>query len=261
MGTYLDRILTHHRERAAADPRVTEQLIEACSGLPPTRPLADALRGGATLAVICEVKRRSPSKGGLNPDLDPARTALAYQRGGAAAISVLTDAEHFGGSAGDLRVARAAVEVPVLRKDFTVCENDLCDARLMGADAVLLIVAALDDAELERFDALAGRLGLEVLVETHDEHEVHRALRATSGRIIGVNQRDLVTFEVDTARAIRVAACIPDSAVRVAESGVRGPDDARALAGAGYHAVLVGEHLVTAADPEAAVRELAVPRR
>ncbi|HNH37197.1 MAG TPA: hypothetical protein PK912_02055 [Microthrixaceae bacterium] len=156
--------------------------------------------------------------------------------------------------------ARAAVSVPVLRKDFTVSANDVCDARLMGADCVLLIVAALSDGELGELSALAVQIGLDVLVEVHDEAELERALATTAGDLVGVNQRDLVTFEVDTARAVRVAAAMPAGTVRVAESGVRGRDDALALAAAGYHAVLVGEHLVTAADPGAALAALRVPR-
>jgi indole-3-glycerol phosphate synthase len=146
----------------------------------------------------------------------------------------------------------------VLRKDFTVCANDVVDTRLMGADAVLLIVAALDDDELGRFSELALAIGLDVLVEVHDEDELRRALDHTNGQLVGVNQRDLVTFEVDQQRAVRVAGAIPSSAVSVAESGVRGAADARTLAAAGYDAVLVGERLVTATDPRAALEELRV---
>lgn len=260
MATYLDRILAAHRARAAADGRSTDTLVEACAALGPTRGFAAALRAGDRLGVISEIKRRSPSKGDLFAGLDPAALAASYAAGGAAALSVLTDEDHFGGSAADLGAARAAVALPVLRKDFTVAPNDVCDARLMGADCVLLIVAALDDAELADLAALAAEVGLDVLVETHDEAEVERALAHAAPRIVGVNQRDLVTFEVDRARAVRVAATIPPDVVRVAESGVRGVDDAVALAAAGYDAVLVGEHLVTSGDPAAAVAELRVPR-
>jgi indole-3-glycerol phosphate synthase len=168
---------------------------------------------------------------------------------------VLTDGPHFGGSPADLAEARSAVDLPVLRKDFTVAPIDVVDAVSMGADAVLLIVAALDDAELADLHALATELGRHVLVEAHDEAEVERAL-AAGARIVGVNQRDLVTFAVDTDRAVRVAVAIPDGVVKVAESGIRGPADAKRLADAGYDAVLVGEHLVTSGDPAAAVREL-----
>jgi len=205
--------------------------------------------------VIAEVKRRSPSKGDLHPDLDPATVASRYEAGGAACLSVLTDATWFGGSAADLAAARAAVQIPVLRKDFTVSERDVYDARLMGADAVLLIAAALSADELHRFHALAIDLGLDALVEVHDEAELAKAL-AVGAALIGVNQRDLVTFDVDTDRAVRVAAAIPAGLVKVAESGIRGPDDAARLRRAGYQAVLVGESLVTSDDAASAVSAL-----
>lgn len=261
MGTYLDGILEHHRERAAADRRATDRLVEEIDRNLRPRGFASALRGGPQLRVIAEVKRRSPSKGDLAVDLDPARLATMYASGGASALSVLTDSEHFGGSAADLAAARRAVSLPVLRKDFTVCPNDVVDARLMGADAVLLIVAALDDSELRDLDTLAAEVGLDALVEVHDEAELDRALAATRADLMGVNQRDLVTFEVDRGRAVRVAGRIPDGTVSVAESGVAGRGDALALAAAGYDAVLVGEHLVTAPDAGSALTDLLVPRR
>lgn len=261
MATYLDEILAAHRELAAADDRDLDWLREQAAAAAPARGFRDAIVDADGLAVIAEVKRRSPSKGDLNADLDPATLVRAYVAGGATCLSVLTDVDHFGGSPADLAAARDAVDVPALRKDFTVSAFDVCDARLMGADAVLLIAAALDDAELVEFGALARDLGLDVLVEIHDEAELDRAL-AVDADLIGVNQRDLVTFEVDTDRAVRMAPLIPPSVVRVAESGVRGPDDARRLADAGYDAVLVGESLVTAGDPTASVRALrALPAR
>lgn len=207
------------------------------------------------LSIISEIKRRSPSKGDLRSGLDAALLARSYADGGAACLSVLTDEHYFGGSAEDLRVARRAVDLPVIRKDFTVSAADVADARLMGADAVLLIAAALDDHELKDFHDLAKELGLDALVETHDEAEVERAL-AVGADLVGVNQRDLVTFEVDTDRAIRVAAVLPEGVVRVAESGVRGPADAARLREAGYHALLVGEALVVSGDPALAVTQL-----
>jgi indole-3-glycerol phosphate synthase len=205
--------------------------------------------------VIAEIKRRSPSKGDLAPDLDPASLAKAYVHGGAAAVSVLTDREFFGGSAEDLQSARAAVDVPVLRKDFVVSELDVCDARVMGADAVLLIVAALRDPELVKLHDLATDLGMDALVEVHDEIELKRAI-AAGALIVGVNQRDLKTFEVDRNLARDLAEQMPADVVKVAESGIRGRQDAAALRAAGYDAILVGETVVTAADPAAAVREL-----
>jgi indole-3-glycerol phosphate synthase len=253
--TYLDKILDAHRRKAADDDRSLDQLVDEAMSAPPTRGFASALRSGPGVSVISEIKRRSPSKGDLNPDLDPARWAEDYATGGASCLSVLTDRDFFGGSAEDLQVARAACRLPVIRKDFTVSANDVADARIMGADAVLLIVAALDDAELAAFHALATELSLDVLVETHDESELERAM-AVGATMVGVNQRDLVTFEVDTARAVRVGQAIPEQVVAVAESGIGGPDDIGPLAAAGFDAVLVGESLVRSGDPVAAVADL-----
>lgn len=256
--TYLDRILVAHRAAAAEDGRTLEKLLEEARQVEePVRGFGSAISGADRLAVIAEVKRRSPSKGDLHPELDPATLAATYRSGGAACLSVLTDREFFGGSADDLRAARDACDLPVLRKDFTVSPADVCDARIMRADAVLLIVAALDDAELADLHGLAGELGLDALVEVHDEAELDRAL-STGATIVGVNQRDLVTFEVDTDRAVRVAQAMPEWIVRVAESGVRDDSDAHRLAAAGYDAVLVGESLVTSGDPAAAVAALRV---
>jgi indole-3-glycerol phosphate synthase len=254
-ATYLDKILQRHREVAAADDRSVEMLLDEARSMPPTRGFRAALAASQRLSVIAEIKRRSPSKGDLNPGLDPAGLAATYERGGAACLSVLTDAEHFGGSVSDLQAARAGCTLPVLRKDFTVSERDVLDARIMGADCVLLIAAALDPGQLAGFHALAVEVGLDVLVEIHDEAELDHAL-AADATLIGVNQRDLVTFRVDHERAVRMAAVIPDQAVKVAESGVRGGDDARSLRAAGYHALLVGETLVTSGDPVRAVADL-----
>lgn len=256
-ATYLDRILDRHRDVAAADTRPVEQLLDEARAMPPTRGFRDALDGLERLGVIAEIKRRSPSKGDLAVTLDPGELAATYERGGASCISVLTDVEFFGGSVADLRTARAACSLPVIRKDFTVSEHDVLDARLMGADCVLLIAAALDPARLAAFHQLATDVGLDVLVEIHDERELEHAV-AAQATLVGVNQRDLVTFEVDHARALRMAGQIPNHMVRVAESGVRGRDDASSLRSAGYQAVLVGETLVTSSDPQQAVAELLV---
>jgi indole-3-glycerol phosphate synthase len=174
-------------------------------------------------------------------------------------MSVLTDSEHFGGSINDLQTARAATDLPVLRKDFTVDLRDVCDARLMGADCVLLIAAVLSQVDLRDMLSLARDIGIDALVEVHDEIEVARAVECDAV-LIGVNQRDLVTFDVDHERAMRMGSVIPEACVRVAESGIRGRDDATSLAAAGYDALLVGEHLVRAEDTEAALSELIVPR-
>ncbi len=256
-GTYLDGILAAHRAAATGDHRDVHALVQRATQMPAGRGFSGALREPG-LSVIAEIKRRSPSKGALAPDdLDPALLAKAYEAGGAVCLSVLTDEEFFAGSFDDLARARAAVQCPVLRKDFTVDERDVCDARLMGADAVLLIAAALSDDELRTFHALAASVGLDALVEVHDEDELEKAM-GVGATLIGVNQRDLVTFEVDHERALRMAAAMPAGVVKVAESGVRGADDAKRLAEAGYDAVLVGEHLVTSADPAAAIRALTI---
>jgi indole-3-glycerol phosphate synthase len=255
MATYLDRILAAHRARARADHRSMAPLVAEARAQPAPRGFTAALRTVEGVGVIAEVKRRSPSKGDLASDLDPGKLASAYERGGATCLSVLTDVEFFGGSPDDLRAARAATRLPVLRKDFTVSPADVCDARIMGADAVLLIVAALDDDELGELHTLALDVGLDALVEVHDEQELDRAL-TVGANLVGVNQRDLVTFDVDNERAVRVGRAMPDTVVRVAESGIRGAADAASLAAAGFDAVLVGELLVTSGDPETAVRTL-----
>ncbi len=254
-ATYLDKILARHREAAAGDDRSLERLLDDARSRAPARGFRSALAGRDQLGVIAEIKRRSPSKGDLNIGLDPAAWAATYERGGAACVSVLTDVEYFGGSVDDLQAARAACSLPVIRKDFTVSERDVLDARIMGADCVLLIAAALDPVELASFHALATDVGLDVLVEIHDEAELEHAL-AAEATLIGVNQRDLVTFQVDHERAERMAADIPGQAVKVAESGVRGRADARSLRDAGYDAVLVGETFVTSTDPAAAIADL-----
>lgn len=254
MPTYLEEILASHRARAAADRRVLSELVKEAKETPPPRDFAAAL-GGDALSCIAEIKRRSPSKGELDLELQPDLVAKEYVAGGAACLSVLTDETFFGGSVADLRAAREASGLPVLRKDFTVQEADVVDARLMGADAVLLIAAALDDHEMQRFGRRAEDLGLAALVEVHDEAELERAL-GLGARMIGVNQRDLRTFEVDRDRACALAGRIPSGVVAVAESGIRDGDDARRLADAGYDAILVGETLVRAGDRAAALRAL-----
>jgi len=204
------------------------------------------------ISVIAEVKRRSPSKGELAAIADPAGLAAGYEAGGAAVVSVLTEERRFGGSIADLRAVRAAVEIPVLRKDFIVSTYQLWEARAAGADLVLLIVAGLDADDLLRLHAEAVALGLTPLVEVHDEDEVDAAL-AVGARLVGVNARNLRTLEVDPEAFARVAPRLPDDVVTVAESGIRDAGDVRALADLGAQVVLVGEALVRGDDPEAAV--------
>jgi indole-3-glycerol phosphate synthase len=258
MATYLDEILAHHRR---LDSERTVDLVElrdrAVNTAPP-RDFTGALREGSSrdgVAVISEIKRRSPSKGELAPGLDPAELASNYLAAGAHCLSVLTDTKYFGGSQEDLLAARLSVSIPTLRKDFTISIADIYDARIMSADAILLIVAALNDEELSTFHRTSEELGMAALVEVHDEYELERAL-AIGARIIGVNQRDLRTFVVDGDRARRVGAQIPPGIVRIAESGISTAADVRSLREAGFDAILVGEALVTAADPLAALRRL-----
>jgi len=209
----------------------------------------------AGVGVIAEVKRSSPSKGRLARITDPAALAASYAAGGAATISVLTEKRRFGGSLADLRSVRAAVDIPVLRKDFIVTSYQLWEARAAGADLALLIVAALTQNELELLLDRATSIGLTCLVEVHDEEEVERAL-AAGATLIGVNARDLKTLEVDRDTFARLAPRIPDGVVRVAESGVRGPHDVFEYAKQGAHVVLVGETLVRGDDPRSAVADL-----
>ncbi len=254
-ATYLDQIVAAHRARASADERDFETLLERAEATDSPRGFSDHIADHQGLAVVAEIKRRSPSKGDIDPGLDPAGVACEYAAGNAACLSVLTDTEFFAGSAGDLAGARASVSLPVLRKDFTVCDADVFDARIMGADAVLLIAAALSDDELGRFHTLARELEMDALVEVHDQAELERAL-SIGAELVGVNQRDLKTFEVDPKRALLLSASIPPEVVAVAESGITGPDDAATLAGAGYQAVLVGESLLRASDRAEAVAAL-----
>jgi len=256
----LDEILAAKRDEITLlhRPDVRDLLRARALDAPPCRDLAGALRrSDRRLAVIAEIKRRSPSKGRLAPDLDPAKSATAYAEGGAAALSVLTDGPFFGGSVEDLRVAREAVDLPVLRKDFTLDEIQVYETRAIGADAMLLIVAAIpDDTLLADLHALGVALGLTVLVEVHDAAELDRALGA-GARVVGVNARDLGTFAVDLGVGERLAAALPADVAAVAESAIRSRADAERMARAGFAAVLVGEMLVRADDPTSAVRELA----
>jgi indole-3-glycerol phosphate synthase len=212
----------------------------------------DASQRGNTLHVISEVKRKSPSKGALADIGEPAELAASYEAGGASVISVLTEERRFGGSLADFDAVRAAVKIPLLRKDFTVDPYQIHEARAHGADLVLLIVAALDDAQLREFLDLTHALGMNALVETHTEEEIARAV-ALGSRIIGVNVRNLKTLDVDRENFSRLAAHIPSGVVIVAESGVRDVADVEHYASHGADAILVGEALVKDNDPRAAI--------
>jgi indole-3-glycerol phosphate synthase len=258
--TILDDILATKRDEVTVlrYPHTRDLLRKTALDAPPPRDFDAVLRRtDGRIAVIGELKRRSPSKGDLAPDLDPGPTAKAYEAGGAAALSVLTDQPYFGGAVADLQAARDATTLPCLRKDFVIDEIQVYESRAIGADAILLIAAAIrDDALLADLHALASGLGLGVLVEAHDAAEVERALGA-GARVVGVNSRDLSTFTEDLGAATGLSNLIPPDVIAVAESAIRSAADARLVAGAGFDAVLVGEALVRAGDPTALVRELA----
>jgi len=255
----LGRILAQSRSLVAGVSAARRAELERAIAAPPTGSLppdfAAALRAGDTVAVIAEVKRRSPSKGEINATLSASAQALAYVSGGAAAISVLTEREHFGGSLADLAEVRAAVAIPLLRKDFVVDRTQLWEARLAGASAVLLIGRALPPAALAELAAEARAVGLEPLVEVRSEEELAVAITA-GARVIGVNQRDLETLEVDTAVGARLLPLIPRGIVAVAESGIGTRADVERAAASGAAAVLVGTVLSAAVDPAAALRAL-----
>lgn len=252
----LDEIIAGVREDLAErQSRVPlDALKERASRAAPALD-ADARLRLPGVSVIAEVKRSSPSAGSLAEITDPAALAGDYERGGATVISVLTEGRRFNGSLEDLVSVRAAVDVPVLRKDFVVSSYQVWEARAFGADVVLLIVAALEQNALVSLLERTESLGMSALVEAHDEEEVRRALDA-GARIIGINARNLRTLDVDRETFIRLAPLLPDSVVKVAESGVRGPHDVLAYSAAGAHAVLVGEGLVKRHDPRQAVADL-----
>lgn len=254
---YLDDIIEHHRALARYDRRDVDVLIAEARAMEPIRSFTGAIVETSRdhLAVIAEIKRRSPSKGDLNVSLDPATIATSYEIGGATCMSVLTDEKYFGGSVNDLIVARRASRLPVLRKDFTVSVADVCDTRIMGADCVLLIAAALSVASLAELYRVAKDIGLDALVEVHSVEELERAL-GVGASLIGVNQRNLTTFEVDYTLAQQLSPVFPTGVAKVAESGVRNSDDVERLRDIGFDAVLVGEALVTSQNISASIQGL-----
>jgi indole-3-glycerol phosphate synthase len=263
MSTILDTILRRKGEEVAERrTRVPEADLQARAlAMPPARGFAAALEARVAAnaaAVIAEVKKASPSKGVIRADFDPAAIARSYEAGGAACLSVLTDADFFQGSEAFLQQARAACALPVLRKDFTIDPYQVVEARAIGADCILLIVAALDDARLHDLAAQAMALGMDVLVESHDAAELERALRvpAVAGRapLMGVNNRDLRTFEVSLDTSIRLHAMLPPGRRLVSESGIATPADVHRLREAGIDAFLVGEAFMREADPGDALR-------
>jgi indole-3-glycerol phosphate synthase len=252
----LARIVARKREELASLPLDSgrwEQRAEM--RLADRRDFRAALTA-RTPAIIAEVKKASPSKGLLSADFDPDGIARTYERGGASALSVLTDESFFQGSLADLENARAAVSIPALRKDFTISETHILQAAAHGADAILLIVAILSERELRDYREAAARWRMAALVEVHNRRELDAAVAAGS-EIIGVNNRDLTTFEVSLETSLRLAEHMPEGVVRVSESGIRNAEDIARLRGAGYSAFLVGERLMKAGDPAAALAELA----
>lgn len=257
MATVLDDIIVGVRQDM--DERKAqislEEMKEKAAQAPAALDALAALRGASedTLEVISEVKRSSPSKGALSDIPDPADLAAAYEAGGAAAISVLTEQRRFKGSLADLKAVRDRVSIPVLRKDFTVDEYQIYEARAYGADLVLLIVAALDDETLQRFLDLTHELGMNALVETHTLEEIERA-KAVGARIVGVNVRNLKTLEVDNSNFEKLAQLLPEDAVTIAESGVLSAQDVADYASHGAQAILVGEALVKSGEPTETVQ-------
>jgi indole-3-glycerol phosphate synthase len=258
MSTILDEILATKRdELAAARRRESAESLAARARAVARKPvsLRAALEAEGGVRVIAEIKRKSPSKGEIRRDFDPVALARAYTEAGAAAISVLTDERYFGGSLAVLESVRAATPLPLLRKDFVIDPYQIDEARLAGADAVLLIVAALTPDEIARFAAHAGRLGLETLVEVHGEAELEVAL-ASGAALIGINNRDLRTFHTDLGVTERLAPRAAGRALIVAESGIFGPADVQRLARSGARGYLVGESLMREADVGLALRKL-----
>jgi indole-3-glycerol phosphate synthase len=252
----LARIVAQKREElarfGAAIPDQWER--EAERRIAVRRSFLDALLA-RNPAIIAEVKKASPSKGVLAGDFDPARIATAYEQGGAAALSVLTDETFFQGSLGDLESARAAISLPVLRKDFTIANSQIIEAAAHGADAILLIAAILTEREIRDFRESAAQYKMAALVEVHNRRELDLAIAAGS-QIIGVNNRDLTTFEVTLETSLRLAEYIPADTLRISESGIHNAQDLATLRAAGYSAFLVGEHLMKSGDPAGALRKL-----
>ena len=251
----LTRIVQTKRGEVALLRAHAADLRARAEAAPPTRGFAAALRRPGEVALLAEIKRRSPSAGPIRPGSSPEEVAGEYQAGGAAALSVLTDREYFDGSLAALESARGAVELPLLRKDFTIDPLQVHEARAAGADAILLIARILDDTLLAELLGLAAGLGLDSLVEVHDAQELDRAL-AAGASLVGVNNRDLGTFRTDLELSLRLAPRLPAAVTLVAESGIRTSEDVQRLGAAGVDAVLVGESLMRQRDLAAAARGL-----
>ncbi len=249
----LDTIVARKKEEVAA--LKVRGIATPDLEIPPPRGFIRALTDCAGVAIIAEAKKASPSKGVIRPDFDPVAIACSYQAGGAQALSVLTDVDFFQGSLAYIPAVRAAVALPVLRKDFIIDPLQIREARAYGADAILLIAAILETSQIEEYRALASELGMDALVEVHDEAEVEKAVAAGS-RLIGVNNRDLRDFSMDLNTTFRLQKMIPKDIPLVSESGIRDHQDMLRLAEHGIRAALVGETLMRAADPAEALRTL-----
>ncbi len=256
----LAEIVEKKRGEVAALRPQANRLEAAVGNSPVVRDFLGGITAYEHVSLIAECKRRSPGAGLIRPDLEMETVSRLYEQGGAAALSVLTDAPYFGGSLEDLRVARETTNLPILRKDFTLDPLQILEARVAGADAVLLIVRILEDEVLQRLIVEAEALGMAALVEVHDERELKRALEVGAG-IIGINNRDLATFTTDLDTTIRLLEGVPEDIFVVSESGIRVPEDVDRLGGVGVDAVLVGESLLRSPDPGVAAQELArIPR-
>ncbi len=259
--SYLTEIMQWHRRRAAEDmqKRDPDESLDLALAEFENRPSYKFSAALSVFGIIAELKKRSPSKGSLRTDMDPAQIAGEFEEAGAACLSVLTDQKFFGGSLDDLKITRDAVSLPILRKDFTCSVLDICDAFWAGAQAVLLIMSALDDSEAREYSKAAGNLGLDAIFEIHTEQELERVLEAAEPDFplcILVNQRNLNTFAEYSDRALELASKIPESATSIAASAVKSSENVKSLKASGYNAVLIGEYLMRSESPAQALREL-----
>jgi indole-3-glycerol phosphate synthase len=253
----LEAILADKRHEVATlhERASVESFTAVIANLPPTRDFRAAIATAQGIAIIAEIKRKSPSRGILNATVDPGQTAILYQQAGASAVSVLTDEKYFGGTLEDLRLVRQSVELPILRKDFIIDELQVLESRAAGADAILLIVAALSRNELAMLHRIATEIGLAALVEVHTETEA-RVACDIGAELIGINNRDLHTFEMSLDVTLRIAPLLPREVTIVSESGIHTTDDVERVRKAGASAVLVGQCLMTSSDPAAKLQEL-----
>ncbi|MBE7682479.1 indole-3-glycerol phosphate synthase TrpC [Paenibacillus sp. P13VS] len=261
---YLDRIVATKQQEVEvlAQTFQMEEALKQIEALPMTRGFERALskNRNRSLGLIAEVKKASPSKGLIRPDFHPVEIALAYERAGADCISVLTDVSYFQGSGEYLQAIHQAVNIPLLRKDFIIDERQIAEARLLGADAILLIASILSPEQIRQYLSFAKSIGLDVLIEVHDRTELEQVLEIPQATLVGINNRNLKTFETSLSTTLDLMKLIPDSVTLISESGIDGPERLGSLIEAGVQGILVGEHLMRKDDVEAAVYELMGPR-